>query len=221
MAWISSSNLLVTGDTKGGVRAWNVTEMEEAFEFGLGTNHHYDPSARHHRHSDIVLDVIELEGLQWIASASIDRTIRLWNLSTGKHRTTLLGHAKGIRKLSYSTEYRFLVSVGFDFDVFVWNPYVANQNMRLHDHGCSLCGVEVLPQTPILITADIEGTFKIWDMRNFTCVQTFKTEEKRNSYFCGFVSIHSSKRLIGVGRKMNYFDYEKIERPELTDEVSE
>jgi len=91
--------------------------------------------------------------------------------------------------------------------------------MRLHDHGCSLCGVEILPATPILITADIEGAFKIWDMRNFTCVQTMKAEEKRNENFCGFACIHSSKRLVGVGRRMNYFDYEKIERPELTDEM--
>jgi len=219
MTWISSRSLLVTGDTKGGVRAWNVVDMEEAFEFGLGTNHHYDPSDRHHKHRDIVLDVTELEGLDIIASASIDRTIRLWDLTTGKHRRTLLGHAKGIRKLSYSTEYRFLISVGFDFDVFVWNPYVANLILRLHDHGCSLCGVEILNSTPILITADIEGTFKIWDMRNFTCVQTFRTEENRTSSFCGFVSIHSSKRLVGVGRKMTFFDYEKIEQPELTDEM--
>ena len=76
----------------------------QAFEFGFGTNHHYDPSSRSHKHRDIVLDVIELEGLDILASASIDRTIRLWDLTTGKHRRTLLGHAKGIRKVSERSE---------------------------------------------------------------------------------------------------------------------
>jgi len=112
-----------------------------------------------------------------------------------------------------------LISVGFDFDVFVWNPYVANLILRLHDHGCSLCGVEIIPHTPIMITADIEGSFKIWDIRNFSCVQTFRTEEKKVSSFCGFVAIHSNKRLVGVGRKLTFFDYEKIEQPKLTDEM--
>ena len=30
MTWVNGSNLLITGDTKGSVRAWNVNEMEEA-----------------------------------------------------------------------------------------------------------------------------------------------------------------------------------------------
>ena len=92
-----------------------------------------------------------------MASASIDRTIKLWNLPTGKLRRTLVGHTKGVRKITYSSEYRFLISVGFDFDVLVWNPYVANLILRLTDHGCSLCDVQIIPNTPILISADVEG----------------------------------------------------------------
>ena len=36
---------------------------------------------------------------------------------------TLEVHKKAIREIAYSTNYKILVSVGFDFHVFVWNPY--------------------------------------------------------------------------------------------------
>ena len=36
---------------------------------------------------------------------------------------TLEGHKKAIREIAYSANYKILVSVGFDFQVFVWNPY--------------------------------------------------------------------------------------------------
>jgi len=39
----------------------------------------------------------------------------------------LEGHSKGVTSLAYSSEYRFLVSGGFEFEIFVWNPYVQQQ----------------------------------------------------------------------------------------------
>ena len=38
-------------------------------------------------------------------------------------KKTLEGHKKAIRDITYSESYKILVSVGFDFQVFVWNPY--------------------------------------------------------------------------------------------------
>lgn len=92
--------------------------------------------------------VVQMPSLELVASASMDHTIRLWDMTTGKARRTLLGHTKvrhhpphccdfmypahtaaymplqGVRSLAYSSEYRFLISAGFDYDAMVWNPYV-------------------------------------------------------------------------------------------------
>ena len=92
----------------------------------------------------------------------MDRTIRLWDIHTGKHKKKLDGHKKGVRSLAYSKEYRFLVSAGFDYDALVWNPYVEHLILRLHGHTSSLCGVEIIPDTPQIITADTEGIFKVF-----------------------------------------------------------
>ncbi|EGZ10227.1 hypothetical protein PHYSODRAFT_522483, partial [Phytophthora sojae] len=125
----------------------------------------------------------KLPTLESLASASMDRTIRLWDVHTGKHKQQLDGHAKGVRSLAYSPEYRFLVSAGFDFDALV------------------LCGVEIIPDTPQIITADVDGVFKVWDIRNFACMQTFTAENMGD-----------------VKNILVKFDYEKLENPELTDD---
>ena len=80
--------------------------------------------------------------------------------------------------LSYSTEYRFMVSVGFDYEGIVWNPYVKHMILKLHGHTSSLCGVEIIPDTPQIITGDISGVFKVWDIRTFTCMQTFMMSDE-------------------------------------------
>lgn len=148
-------------------------------------------------------DIVQLPTLESLASASMDRTIRLWDVHTGKHKQQLDGHAKGVRSLAYSPEYRFLVSAGFDFDALVWNPYVDQLILRLHGHNNSLCGVEIIPDSPQIITADVDGVFKVWDIRNFACMQTFTAENMGDVK--NIVSITSAKRIVAAGKKARPF----------------
>ena len=149
--WVQSLEVLFSGDTKGHLKAWDCGGRgfgEEKYELGVGfatagvadVREGGRGSKINGPHKDIIMDIIELEGLDIIASCSIDRTIKLWDMSTRKLRRSLIGHNKGVKQITYSTEYRFLVSVGFDFDVLVWNPYVSNLILRLSGHTCSLCG---------------------------------------------------------------------------------
>lgn len=95
-----------------------------------------------------MLDLLTLPSLEIVASSSMDHTIRLWDMHTGKSRKTLTGHTKvraapcvtgvaserftsrssvapppvstqGVRSLAYSPDYRFLISAGFDYDALV------------------------------------------------------------------------------------------------------
>ncbi|GMH60714.1 hypothetical protein TL16_g03109 [Triparma laevis f. inornata] len=160
--WIESEKLLFTGDTRGSIKAWDCQDMEEKFEMGMRDAYSAAGGLLSRRalglHRDIILDIIELEGLEVVASA------------------------------------------------------------RLSDHGCSLCGAEIIPNTPILVTADVEGSFKVWDVRNWKMNQTFKAEEKRSGQLKGFCALASTKSIVAVGRDMHVFDYEKIEMPEFSDE---
>jgi len=98
-----------------------------------------------HGHADVVSDVVVLEQPRTIvgppasggafgaddgdvlprevgllATASMDRTIKLWELPAMVCASTLEGHGAGVRSLSYDRAQRVLLSAGFEFGVRAW-----------------------------------------------------------------------------------------------------
>ena len=64
---------------------------------------------------------------------------------TTKQPVKLLeGHKKAVREIAYSEKHKILISCGFDFEVFVWNPYLETSIMNLKGHEQPLVGVNVL-----------------------------------------------------------------------------
>eukprot|EP00752_Nemacystus_decipiens_P016546 g14788.t1 len=89
-------------------------------------------------------------------------------------RVAQLKHNAGVHSLSYSSQYRCLISAGFDHEAHVWSPFVNSLLNRLKGHHASLVGCQAVEGTPELITADSSGVVKLWDIRTFHCVQTFQ-----------------------------------------------
>ena len=73
-------------------------------------------------------------------------------------------------------------------------------------------GVKCLPETPQIVTADISGMVKVWDVRNFLPVQTFNVPvEELNSFCLTYSTIPGQsmkKRIITAGKKLHYFEYD-------------
>ena len=134
--------------------------------------------AKFEGHEDIVMNMISMTGLNNIVSASLDTTVRIWDTYTGQETNKLCGHNKGVFSLSYNPEQRFVVSAGFDHDAYVWSPFVNTLLFKLTGHSSSLVGCECVPNSHELVTADSSGVFKIWDLRNFMCTQTFTSEHE-------------------------------------------
>jgi WD40 repeat protein/Flp pilus assembly protein TadD len=69
-----------------------------------------------------------------IATASFDKTIKLWDTSTGQDVFTLRGHTAGVVSLAFSPDGNLLVSGGIDNTAWVWNatPFSATV-VREHD----------------------------------------------------------------------------------------
>lgn len=72
------------------------------------------------------MDLVEIKTPNCIATASLDRTIRLYNIEEKFLITVLKGHETGIRKLSYISNFGgFFVSVGHESSIYVWSPETA------------------------------------------------------------------------------------------------
>ena len=68
-----------------------------------------------------------------VATSSRDKTIKLWDMSTGQDVFTLRGHTAGVISLAFSPDGNLLVSGGVDNTARVWNatPFPAPV---AHDH---------------------------------------------------------------------------------------
>lgn len=159
LAYSRESKTLYSGATNGNIYSWDI--------------HHRSLLNTLTGHSDIVMNLIVLQRLNNIASASLDKTLGVWDSHTNQEILRLYGHRKGVSDLTYNPNYRLMFSCGFEHDACVWSPFVKNLVYRLKGHHASLVGVQTVENTPEVITADTSGVFKLWDIRNFQCVQTF------------------------------------------------
>lgn len=58
---------------------------------------------------------------RYLASASADKTIMLWDAITGEHIFTFLGHSHGISDVAWSSRSDFICSASDDQTVRVWD----------------------------------------------------------------------------------------------------
>lgn len=118
-----------------------------------------------------------------------------------------MGHQKAVREMAYSEKHKILISCGFDFEVFIWNPYLDQHIMKLEGHEHPLVGISCIPTLNTFITADAKGTVKVWSIQDYSCLQTF-TVKKVSQVTC-IQAVPKHRRLITGSRAFKVFQYSK------------
>ena len=217
VTYMEKNKLLYSGGTNGFIYSWKIKERK-IFDTLVG-------------HNDLVMKIVTLPKLNYLASASLDKVVAIWDVYTNQQLLKLLGHKKGILDIDYSSDYRLLVSAGFEHDAFIWSPFVNSLVYRLKGHHHSLVGCQAVKGTPEIITADTSGVLKLWDIRNFQCVQTFDTnlsgqEMKDGSKLGCFIqcslptkglNIEDDSRIFAASKSLFAFDQMRVVHDATTD----
>jgi F-box/WD-40 domain protein MET30 len=94
-----------------------------------------------------------------IISGSLDNTIKVWDMNTGKCIRTLFGHVEGVWSLAYDT--LRILSGSHDKTVRVWDLGSGKCMHALEGHSGPVTAV-ALSDTKIISTSD-DGDIRIWD----------------------------------------------------------
>lgn len=72
---------------------------------------------------------------RFIASASFDKSVKLWNGLTGKFITSFRGHVQAVYQVCWSADSRLLVSSSKDSTMKVWDIAAKKLKMDLPGHA--------------------------------------------------------------------------------------
>ena len=70
-----------------------------------------------------------------MASGSLDKTIGVWRVSSGKRIKTLKGHSSGVRSVVFSSDGEYLASGSLDNTIGVWRVSSGERIKTLIGHS--------------------------------------------------------------------------------------
>ncbi|KAF7514113.1 hypothetical protein GJ744_004438 [Endocarpon pusillum] len=111
---------------------------------------------------------------QLVASASRDKTVRLWEAATGTCRSTLEGHSDSICAVAFSPDSQLVASASEDETVRLWEAATGMCRSTLEGHSDWVCAVAFSPDGQLVASASWDETVRLWEAATGTCRSTLK-----------------------------------------------
>ncbi|MBS4028869.1 MAG: fibronectin type III domain-containing protein [Ignavibacteriales bacterium] len=113
-------------------------------------------------HSSIVYSVRFKPDGNYLASGSVDNTIKLWNVYTGTVYRTLNGHSGSVNAIAYSPDGNFLVSGSEDNTLKIWNTTTGSFLRTLIGHTAPVRSLAYSPNGNYIASGSYQE-IKIWN----------------------------------------------------------
>jgi hypothetical protein len=115
-------------------------------------------------HTDAVLTVAFTPDGRNALSGSADRTLKLWDLSTGSEIRTFTGHSDAVFSVAIAPDGRTALSGSRDSTLKLWDLGFGNLLRTFTGHAKSVTSVAIAPDGRTALSGSFDNTVKLWDL---------------------------------------------------------
>jgi WD40 repeat protein/serine/threonine protein kinase/DNA-binding SARP family transcriptional activator len=148
-----------TANADGTAALWPIAELLAA-----GQSETPAPSLTFTSHGGEVVAVAFSPDGTRLATASLDQTARVWDVTSGGLLLTLAGHEESVRDVAFTPDGDFLVTGSSDRTARIWNLATGEVAAVLAGHTDRVFDISLSPDGTLLATASRDSTVKLWHL---------------------------------------------------------
>ncbi len=215
--------LLATGSSDNTVKLWRLSSDNSSADCVATLERRNGGEG----HSSDVFSVAFHPTAQLLATGSMDRTAKLWRLSSDNSSATCVatldqsngGHLHTVTSVAFHPEAPLLATGSGDSTVKLWRlvstpdglissaACVATLDSDKNGHSKYVTSVAFHPTAPLLATGSWDRTVKLWrlfpDNSSATCVETLDSDKKGHSSHVTSVAFHPTEPLLATASSDN------------------
>ncbi|MBT9310638.1 NB-ARC domain-containing protein [Leptothoe kymatousa] len=125
-------------------------------------------------HSGEVMSVALSEDGRHALSGSYDKTMKLWDVTTGEALRTFEGHSGGVRSVALSEDGRHALSGSEDKTMKLWDVTTGEALRTFEGHSGWVRSVALSEDGRHALSGSSDNTMKLWDVTTGEALRTFE-----------------------------------------------
>ncbi|KAG8034303.1 hypothetical protein G9C98_007379 [Cotesia typhae] len=133
-----------------------------------------------------ISDVAWSSDSRLLVSASDDKTLKIWELSSAKCLKTLKGHSNYVFCCNFNPQSNLIVSGSFDESVRIWDVRTGKCLKTLPAHSDPVSAVHFNRDGSLIVSSSYDGLCRIWDTASGQCLKTLIDDDNPPVSFVKF-----------------------------------
>ncbi len=150
-------------------------------------------------HTDLIYSIAVSPDRKILASASADKTIKVWQLNTGQELHTLWGHTDAVLSIAISPDGEILASGSADKTIKIWQLSTGRELRTLRGHSSQVYSVAISPNGDILASGSEDKAIAIWQISTGRLLRTIGGWFSGHSDIVRAVAIHPRGQSLASG----------------------
>jgi WD40 repeat protein len=178
LAYSLDGKKLAAGCLDGSLRVWEPATGQKQFPSEGDAGHGLSPAIFEGHEREVTAVAFSADG-RWLATASLDQTLRLWDPVSHHEVRRFLGHEQAVWCVAIAADGQTVVSGGQDRTVRLWDTVTGRMLKCCHGHRADVVCVAISPDGKTLLSGGTDNTLRIWEASTGKEIEQLSTSASR------------------------------------------